>query len=571
MGTTEARGAMKFMLCHLSGSRRGRTEYLETEHATFGSDPACTVRFDRDQDRNVCPIHAELIVENQMPTLADRSGETALWVNGARQAGAVLRDGDVVQFGEQGPLVRFRTVANGAGFAKPLRTIVADSRDIVVRTPHRRFLSPVYLMRHIVSDILRYASPALKGLTVALLLAPVAAIAVLGVATYRQHQQARLAEQRMAALVSQLESGRGTLAELGRRIEQERQTVFELRRERDELVARLTAALKPQPPARAAQPELEAIRSQLSALESAQRFAEEIVLRYGSGVGLLQGGYGFTEKTTGRPLRYEGFDQIGNPLVDKDGNTLVTVEGETPRVIIYYAGTGFLVDGRGTVVTNRHLVQMWNNFEPAQQALQAGFDPDLIVLRLFLPGSPDPYALGLVAVSERDDLAVLKTDRLPTGATPLQLAHREARPRVGEPVVVLGYPGTMDSLLGRTAKPTSDDILVKAGADPVKLADLLSQRSLIRPLVTQGHVSDVSEDLVTYEAGSATGSSGGPVIDRQGRVIAVNRGVLQRAGGVNVGLSVLRTWDVLDQAKGSATPAGRSSGGSVRDRQRGSP
>jgi S1-C subfamily serine protease len=527
---------------------------LDTERATFGCDPGCTVTFDRARDRGVAPIHAELTVENHAATLTDRSQDRTLWVNGERRAEGLLRDGDVIQLGEDGPVLRFRTMANGAGFAKPLRTIVADSRDIVVRTPHPRFLSPVYLLRHILSDVLRYASPGLRALAAILSVAPIVAVAALGVVTYRQHQQVRLAEQRMAELVGHLERGRGTLAEVGRRIEEERQAVAELRRERDELVARLSAALKPQAPSRATQEELQSIRRQLAALGSGQRFAEDVVLRFGSGVGLLQGGYGFKEKGTGRPLRYEGFDQIGNPLVDRDGNTLVTVEGNTPPVVIYYAGTGFLVNDSGHVITNRHMVRMWDTFEPAQRALQAGFEPDLLVLRLFLPGSAEPYQLEVAAVSERDDLALLKTTRPPAGSTALQLARRESRPRVGEPVVVLSYPGSMDGLLGRMAKPVSDDLLVKAGADPLRLAELLSQQLLIRALVTQGHVSDASDDVVSFEAGSATGSSGGPVIDREGWMIAVNRGTLRRAGGVNVGVSAQRVWALLDQATVTVSP-----------------
>jgi S1-C subfamily serine protease len=61
---------------------------------------------------------------------------------------------------------------------------------------------------------------------------------------------------------------------------------------------------------------------------------------------------------------------------------------------------------------------------------------------------------------------------------------------------------------------------------------------LVCPLVTQGPIADFSAETLAFEAGSASGSSGGPVFDRAGRVIAVNHAVLRRADGLNVGLRV---------------------------------
>ena len=145
----------------------------------------------------------------------------------------------------------------------------------------------------------------------------------------------------------------------------------------------------------------------------------------------MQGGYGFKEKTTGRPLRYQGLDQIGNPYVDKDGNALVTLEGIAPRVLIYFAGTAFLVDRAGTVVTNRHMVRMWESYEPAKEVIAAGFEPDIVLLRLFFPGEETPYLLTEVTVSDQVDAAVLRTDRVPTAGIPVISGFRRSASRGG--------------------------------------------------------------------------------------------------------------------------------------------
>jgi S1-C subfamily serine protease len=318
-----------------------------------------------------------------------------------------------------------------------------------------------------------------------------------------------------------------------------------LRRQQEIEIAALTAKLRTLESAQESKEDIQSIRRQLADMRQAQSFAEEIVQRYGNGVGLLQGAYGFKERASGRVLRYQGLDRLGNPYVDKDGNALVTVEGFGPPVVVNFTGTAFLVDEVGTAVTNRHLVRMWESFKPAQQAIEAGFDPDVASLRLFLPGDASPYNLQLVALSDQTDLALLRTDRPPGGRPSLMLSSRDEPVRVGEPIVMLSYPGSIDILLARVPKPESREVMDAAGGDPNKLAEEVARRNFIRPLATQGHVSDVSADVITYEAGSATGSSGAPLFNRAGKVFAVNHGRLLRIEGVHLALPIRFVKDLM--------------------------
>jgi len=224
------------------------------------------------------------------------------------------------------------------------------------------------------------------------------------------------------------------------------------------------------------------------------------------------------------------------------------LEGIAPRVLIYFAGTAFLVDQTGTVVTNRHIVRMWESFEPAKQAIAAGFEPEIVLLRLFFPGEETPYHLTEMRVSNQVDVAVLRMDRVPAARTPLVLAT-DVSLHVGEPVVMVSYPGSVDTLLARTAQSTSQAILAKAGGDPVRLVNEVAEKKLIRPLATQGHLSDVSSELITYEAASGSGSSGAPIFSRAGTVIGINHATLQRVEGVHMALPIRFVADLLNQTQ----------------------
>ena len=551
--------AMKMMLYHLSGTLRGRTQYFDTDSISFGIGEGCCILTDAARGSMMSPVHAELTVENQTPIMRDRSGQNALLINGRRAAEAALQDGDLIQLGDDGPLLRFRLQPNQTRESKPWRYIVADSRDIVVRTPYRRYMSSLYLARHILGDIARYGSPIVKVVAAISILAPILIIATLAVALYHQYSAAGASERRISELVSQLETGRLTQAELETRTAQERQTIAELRGQQEDLREKLRASLRELEAGRRSQQALAAIRRKLSELEGSHRFAEEIIGRVERSVGLLQGGYGFKEKKSGLPLRYREFDEEGNALLDEEGNPLVTIKGSAPRVVIFYAGTGFLIDKRGTILTNRHIVRMWEAYEPVQELLQAGYEPDPYVFRIFFPGTPEPYELEILGISDRVDLAVLRIHQPPTGIKPLKLAPPDKTVRVGEPVIVLSYPGTFDGILSRLPLPTSMKLLQEVGSDPLKLPEALSRQRLIRPLATQGHVSDVSPNVITYEARSASGSSGGPVLDRAGRVIAVNHSILQRIEGVNLGVPIQFVRAELAQLKAARDSRGPSS------------
>jgi hypothetical protein len=427
---------MKFMLHHLTGSLRGQSQYFDLQTLRFGTGKECGVMFDRARDPMVTPLHAELGAQDGTPTLRDLSGASALLINNRQTVEAALHDGDLIQFGQHGPLVRFRLLPDHGGPAKPWRYIVADSRDIVVRTPHNRYTSILHLARHVSTDIARYGSPTVKGIAALVTLLPFVLIAMLGVSLYYEYQAVTVSERKVAELLSQLETGRLSRTELEQRIAQERGLVIELRREQEKLHEDLRAALEEREAGRRSQEELRAIQEQLSTLESEQHFAEEVIAKFETGVGLMQGGYGLFEKASGRPLRYQGFDKEGNPLLDEAGFPFLTLEGDSPHVIIYFAGTGFLIDQRGTVLTNRHLVRGWEVFEPMQRLMETGFEPSRLFLRIFFSGTVSPYDLEELMVSDQQDLAILRTTSPPKRETPLKLASDPKKIHIGEPTLV---------------------------------------------------------------------------------------------------------------------------------------
>ena len=191
----------------------------------------------------------------------------------------------------------------------------------------------------------------------------------------------------------------------------------------------------------------------------------------------VQGAYGFTEPTSGKPLRFL-LGPDGRP-VSTPGGTPVTVEGDGPVVEILYTGTAFVATGEGYLLTNRHVAIPWE-FEPsAQETIQQGFQPVMRRMIGYLPELEQPFEVELVAASVAADVALLRC-QIAKALPPLELA--ETAPRPGDEVIVLGYPSGMRALVARAGASVAKELLTQGAVDFWALARGLSRRGLIVPL-----------------------------------------------------------------------------------------
>lgn len=161
-----------------------------------------------------------------------------------------------------------------------------------------------------------------------------------------------------------------------------------------------------------------------------------------------------------------------------------------------FSGTAFSVDSMGTMVTNKHIL--------------VGDDGTRTPKRIgvVFSGSTQFWRGEMIGVASDADIGVFRV--LIKGGTPRVAGlalNREGLER-GDPVAILGYP------LGF-------DLPMEAhGGQPI--AD---------PTLTVGTVSRALTSVVQVDAYGAPGSSGSPIFDRDGKVIAVLYGGERESNG----------------------------------------
>ena len=291
--------------------------------------------------------------------------------------------------------------------------------------------------------------------------------------------------------------------------------------------------------------QLQETTSRLQRIEAESQTAEQVIRSYAPSVCLLHVSVVFLDHSSRRPLRYEGITASGEPLKDSDGNPAYTLEGRAPEVRADFFGTGFIA-GDGTILTNHHVVQPWWKNDELSSVLSQGLDPGIGEMIAYFPNATAGVNVSIAQISEDADLAVVKGDFRALKRPTLRTDARKEAAVSGEALISLGYATGLNAMLARAGEEAVKEIAKISGGDPDRVVDELVRRKLIRPLVTQGHIGDVSADKIVYDAQTTSGSSGGPLINKEGRVIGVTFAVVKGFGGSNFGVPIRYAQPLLE-------------------------
>ena len=272
------------------------------------------------------------------------------------------------------------------------------------------------------------------------------------------------------------------------------------------------------PQANDLQQQVHQLTEQVDELEQEQGMPAKVVNRYRNSIGYIYGVYDV------------GFGD------------------QRPAIRSRVSGTGFVVTG-GLLVTNRHVAQPWYGDSEAEGLIRRGATPMLESLVVFFPSSPTPVGLTPAAVSTTGDLAVLRLEDLPLvrGLLPLPLAKSVSAP--GELVTVIGYPLGIAGMVAKSPTGIYDRLAYRH--NDITAASELAALSLIRPSATFGHLGDVVGDKLIYDAPTAHGGSGGPVLNSKGEVIGINSAYMDGFSGGTLGVSVESLCPLLEKARQS--------------------
>jgi S1-C subfamily serine protease len=517
----------RLMFVYLSGTEKGKSRIFTQDHVTLGTSDTCDLKLVPEEGGSLPDgVLADIYDDENAFHLVQRTEPSpfAISINGEplegdhTGAGHTLRDGDTIHFGHglSSVSLLFQVMPENFSAAHPVRREIAQVDRMTGQSVHP--LTATLFVKELSASL--WAEIPRKAKLTGLTLVTSISLLILGVIAF--------------SLITLIRNTNKT-ERLGEQIDG-----LQKRRDQDQELIRKQ------------QEEIERLRQ---ASDQMRQFTQKIAELYSPGVCLIVGSYTFVERGSGRVLRYETADRIGDMPVDKDGNLQASVDGVGAPVRIDYTGTGFVVDD-GVIATNKHVVQDWMTDQMAQIILQqgVGLTPKLDALEAFFPSRGAPFELKVAAVSPRYDIALCRFDKAGASLPKFPLSNADASSIIGEPVVLLGYPTGVDGLLQRIDENERREILKTRGSSAVEVAAGLASRGLIRPLTTTGTISDALPGRIVHSAQTTEGGSGSPIFDRDGRVIAINSAILatidgnQSFGGSNFGVPIKAASELLEMA-----------------------
>ena len=152
-------------------------------------------------------------------------------------------------------------------------------------------------------------------------------------------------------------------------------------------------------------------------------------------------------------------------------------------------GSGFIIDAKGIVVTNNHVIQ----------------DAEDIIVRV---NGDQEYEAKVIGADPLSDIAVLQLDT-EENFIPVKFGDSD-KARIGDWVIAIGNP---------------------FGLGGTVTSGIISARN--RSIGLSRY-----EDYIQTDASINSGNSGGPLFDMNGDVIGINTAILGRSGSIGIGFSI---------------------------------
>ncbi len=509
------------VLEHLSGPAIGTETLLYSADIGLALDAErCLTAFDPNGPNSEAGAGAgNLIVRLQRTdgTYHLDAADGPVWINGRQVKATELVHNDIIEFGEKGPLSRFQLIDRDAHSRRYFSDICADCWDYL-QTSRKPIITRATLA-------LGGGARRLFGETTILFRAGViATLVLLALVTLQQNKLNSLQQQQLAASEEQLDRFAQNLA----RAQKDAITSDQLAEIREGLSRDVSTSL-----------------DRLSAIEERAMATETAIGKSAGSVVFLQGAYGFRDKASGQVMRYV-VGPTGSPVAGPTGAPLLSLEGEGRIAERRFTGTGFAIADGTILVTNRHVAVPWDSDDNPLLSIGDRLEPFIIKFLVYSPDWTESREAELVMASDTADLALLRLTSGDNPLTPLTIAQD---PIVrGRSVIVMGYPTGLRSMVARSGKAFVEELQQDGRADFWNVAQRLADKGFISPLSSYGIVAQVTPDFLVYDAATTQGGSGGPVLNSNGEVIAINAAILPGYDGSNFGVPVEKLNRLITEA-----------------------
>ena len=510
---------VRALLESLTGPGRGRIAWLSSDQAQVCVGEDRILRIKRPpQKPSEEDTGATLSWSGKTYEIA-AAPDRDLWVNGRKVGSAHLMHGDMIEFGEDGPMTRFRLCRDSLPTHWPVDEILSDA-VAYARTSRRPFgprlsLALYYGARRIILET-----------SLIFRVSVIIVLVVLTTFVALQYQNDRRIEQSIQEEARRLEAIATALAET----QQTALTAQELATLRDQLDLQLSTNA-----------------DRLALLERRLGASARVIRTSTASVAFLQGAYGLRQIESGKMLRHV-LGPDGTPLMTPLDKPVADPEGTGDPLEFQFTGTGFLLKDSGLLVTNRHVALPWTANDRLRGLNKMGFEPEMLKLIVFLPGLTAPVEATFIGASEGADLALLSI--APGASEGRGLSLAEDAGNIGDEVIVMGYPTGLRALIAQAGR---DFLTARQEAGETgfwTIAQLLSDQERIAPLASRGIIAQITANAVIYDAETTIGGSGGPALDSNGRVVAVNSAILPEFGGANIGVPVAEVHRLLQEVTG---------------------